>query len=278
MRKVILIIFSLLLFFLTAHNTYAQTESPFNPLRNFLKILFSFNPGQPGSPPPPPGPTLPITPGTIPPIDTNLDRYFPNPLGPVSPNLDSYTRTAVSACFAKKTLYEQASGYTGMAWQILAGIHYLEAGCSDRSLVSGRAIGSVEPDLAGECSSGLSGPGIPIPVPGGCGMASLLDSAIYAGKHLQGKIGKNPENYQELVIAFGRYNGYGNQNCGRTPYTSCPPYFESEDHIYPLNWLDCPRHCTMYLVYCADHVKCNPPVVFQRPGALTILRILDGRL
>lgn len=272
MKKNVLIIFSLFIFFAAAHNSYAQTSSPFDLLRDILRILFNFQnaPISPGTPPI-------VSPGISPPTNTSLDRYFPNPLGPVSSNLDSSTRNAVSACFSKQSLYEQASGYTGMAWQILAAIHYLEAGCSDRSLVSGRPIGSVEPDLAGECSSGLSGPGIPIPVPGGCGMASLLDSAIYASKHLQAKISKNPENYQELVIAFGRYNGYGNSNCGRTPYTGCPRYFESEDHIYPLSWFD-DRHATMYLVYCADHVMCNPPKIFERPGALTVLRILDGRL
>ena len=165
-----------------------------------------------------------------------------------------------------------------MQWQILASIHYLEAGCSNRSLVSGRAIGSCEPDLDGECSSGAIGPGVPIPLPQGCcGMASLLDSAIYAGRHLQAKIGKNPENFQELVMALGRYNGYRNSNCGKTPYSYCPPLFQSEDHIYAMNWFDSPRHDIMYLVYCADHVQCNPPRLFQRPGAMTVLRILTGQ-
>ena len=274
MKKIVLLIISLALFFILAHRSYAAPIPPFDLLRDLLKILFSFQ----SAPdiPAPPDVTPIIPPATTPPL-SDINQYLPKPLNPISPNLTAYNRNDVLTCLNKKTTYELATGYTGIPWQILAAIHYLEASCGEGSLVSGRAIGTCEPDLAGECSTGRSGPGIPIPLPGGCcGMASLSDSAIYAGKHLQGKIGKNPVNFQDLVIAFDRYNGLGNQNCGVTPYKSCPRYFESEDHIYPLNWFDTPRHNTMYLVYCADHVKCNPPKIFARPGALTVLRILSG--
>lgn len=269
MKKVVLIIFSIFFFLAAAHNAHAQTPSPFDLLRDLLKIIFSFQ-NLPSIPPPD------ITP---PSGDSSLDRYFPSPLDPVSPKLTDFDRNSVLTCLNRRTLYEQAASSTGLAWQILAGIHYLEARCTDRSLVSGRPIGANEPDVVrgGGCSTGLRGPGIPIPLPGGgCGFATLLDTAIYAARHIQGKIGKNPDNFEELVKAFGRYNGTGNANCGRTPYTNCPPYFEGEDHIYPMNWFDS-RHGTMYLVYCADRVKCNPPQLYQRPGALTVLRILEGK-
>lgn len=281
MKKFILFFLSLIIFFTAAQTTLANT-GPTELLGDLLKILFSSQ--NVDIPPTTPFPTPEVSPGTSPgvtppdvPPAGDVNKYFPKPLNPISNNVTNYVRSTVAYCLNKKTIYEQASGYTGMPWQILASIHYLEAGCGEGSLVSGRAIGTCEPDLAGECSSGRSGPGIPIPLPGGCcGMASLMDSAIYAGRHLQGKIGRIPANFQDLVISFGRYNGLGNQNCGVTPYKYCPRIFESEDHIYPLNWFDIPRHDVMYLVYCADHVKCNPPVIFQRPGTMTILRILTG--
>lgn len=281
MKKAVLIIFSLFLFFTLSHKIYAANP-PVDLLKDLLQILFSFQ----TSPNLPPVDNTPIPPpNTTPPADTtpgptsppgSINQYFPKPLNPISNKIPAYEKSAVLACQSKRTLYEQASSYTGVAWQILAAIHYVEANCREGSLVSGRQIGLVEPDLAGECSTGKSGLGVPIPVAGGCGMASLLDSAVYAARHLKGKIGKNPGDFKDLVIAFGRYNGLGNQNCGRTPYSHCPPYFESEDHIYPLNWFD-DRHGTMYLVYCADHVQCNPPKLFERTGALTVLRILTGK-
>lgn len=287
MKKLILLIFSLIIFFTVAQTVLANT-GPTELLRDLLKILFSFQ--SVDIPPTTPFPTPEVSPDTTPgvtppdvPPAGDVNKFFPNPLNPISDNITSYTRSQVMTCLSKIDMYEQASTYHGVPWQILAAIHYLEDNCGSGSLVSGRAIGAIEPDLKGECSSGIDGPGIPVPVgvdqygDPGCGFRTLLDSAIYAGKHLQSKIGKNPSDYQDLVMAFGRYNGLGNQNCGVTPYSNCPRLFESEDHIYPLNWFDKPRHNVMYLVYCADHVKCNPPVVFQRPGALTVLRILSGK-
>src|SRR3989344_6378606 len=184
MKKIVLLIISLALFFILAHRSYAAPIPPFDLLRDLLKILFSFQ----SAPdiPAPPDVTPIIPPATTPPL-SDINQYLPKPLNPISPNLTAYNRNDVLTCLNKKTTYELATGYTGIPWQILAAIHYLEASCGEGSLVSGRAIGTCEPDLAGECSTGRSGPGIPIPLPGGCcGMASLSDSANYAGKHQPG--------------------------------------------------------------------------------------------
>lgn len=282
-KKIIILVICLILFFSAVNKASAADSTSFDMVRDILKILFENQDGTGIHNPPITGPhNPPVTypPISGPPVDPSVDRYLPTPLNPISNNLSASEKSGVLFCQSKKSIYEQAGAYRGINWQILAAIHYLEASCGDGSLVSGRAIGSNEPDVvAGEgCSSAVSGPGVPYPIAGGgCAFRSLIDTAIYAARHLQGKIGKNPENYQELVTALGRYNGLGNRNCGKTPYSGCPPYFESEDHIYPVNWLD-GRHDTMYLIYCADGRTCPTPQPVRRiPGGITILRILSGR-
>lgn len=180
-----------------------------------------------------------------------------------------------------ETIYQQAEAETGVPWQLLAGKHFVEGGSSPtKSLVSGREIGTNEPDVVrgGGCSSQVVGKGIPIPLEGGgCGFSSLLDSAIYAGNHLKNKIGKAPSTFQEAVTALSRYNGGGNSNCGNgVPYAGCPKEFEGEDDPYPLNYFD-KKHDPMYLIYCADLTRCDPPQVFRRPGVMTIVRGITGQ-
>lgn len=181
----------------------------------------------------------------------------------------------VTKCLTNKSVYQSASSMTQIPWQILAGIHYREGGCNrNQSLVGGRIIGQREPDVR-HCSSSPSGPGIPIPLPGGgCGFTNLLSSAVYAGNHLKTKNpeGGNavPDSFQILVTSLGRYNGIGNRNCNKTPYTYCPPGYYDEDHPYPLNFFDKDKHDVMYLVYCADYTKCEPPRRFNGLGALTV--------
>lgn len=195
-----------------------------------------------------------------------------------------FTVNSVAKCLGNVEVYRKAEQITGVPWKILAGIHYVEGNCgSDRSLVSGREIGVIEPDIGRNCSTAHIGPGYPTPVwnPSngaflGCKFTNLLDTAIYGGNHLKGKIGgKVPQSIEELAKALGRYNGLGNANCGRVnavmPY--CPPKYENYDHIYPFSKLD-KVHERMYLVYCADYTKCNPPKEFTRIGVLTVARIL----
>jgi len=180
-------------------------------------------------------------------------------------------------CRKNYAVYEAAQNLTGVPWHILAGIHNMEGSCSStKSLVSGRSIGALEPDVGRNCSYQDNGLGKPIPMAGGCGFRSLLDTAVYAGNHLKGKIGKVPNNIQEYAKALGRYNGIGNANCGRVNATMpyCPPPYEGYDHIYPFSKYDA-IHEKMYLVYCADYTKCNPPKEYTRAGALVISNILS---
>lgn len=179
-------------------------------------------------------------------------------------------------------VYKRASSETGISWEILAGIHYLEGSFGpNQSLVSGRAIGANEPDVR-SCSN-TGGLGIPIPLSsGGCGFNSLLDSAVYAGNHLKAKIrGGVPQGFEDLVKALSRYNGGGNSNCDdnppyqrRSPYTGCPRQFEGEDDAYVMNFFDS-RHAIMYIIYCGDRTKCSTPQVFQRPGVATVIKIIS---
>jgi|GEM_PF-3670732 len=192
----------------------------------------------------------------------------------------SYPSSYVSEarkCLKNRSAYQLASSYTGVPWQIMAGIHYVEGNCgANKSCVSGRTLGVNEPDLYGNCTL-QGGVGKPVPIGGGCGFRTLSDSCIYAANHLKGKIGKVPSTIQDLAKALGRYNGIGNANCDRVnasmPY--CPARYEGFDHIYPFSKYDA-IHQTMYLVYCADYTRCNPPKIFQRIGVLTIANILSN--
>ena len=222
-------------------------------------------------------PTKLLSPTMTSTVPSNL---LPNPLAPIASQALNF-KQSITSCLINRSIYDAASSQTGVPWEMLAAIHYIEGACgTNKSLVSGRTIGTNEPDIVrgGGCSSKISRPGIPVPLPaGGCGFYSLLDSAIYAGNHIKGKIGKIPENFQELAKAFSRYNGGGNSNCGSTPYPYCPELFEGEDDTYVVNMLD-KKHETMYLVYCADLTKCNPPKIYSRPGAATVIRLITNQL
>lgn len=216
-------------------------------------------------------------------ISGDIQNLLPNPLPPETDGVQK-AREEIQALLAKNpgniAVYKEAAAQTGIPWQVLAGKHYIEGSMgANKSLVSGRTIGTDEPDVrrsGGGCSSGSTGPGKAVPVPGGCGFNTLLDSAIYAGNHLKSKIGGNPpQSFEELVKALSRYNGGGNSNCGRgVPYHFCPPDFEGEDDPYPMNYFDT-KHNLMYLIYCADLTKCNPPKIFPRPGVMTIIRAIS---
>jgi len=222
-------------------------------------------------------PSSPPTPSSKP---SSSNTLLPNPLPAISSKALRF-KQSISSCLINRAVYEEASSKTGVSWEILAALHYNEGSCiSSNSLVSGRKIGENEPDIvrSGGCSSGSSGPGIPFPLPGGgCGFKTLLDTAIYAGNHFKGKIGKAPSSFEELAKAFSRYNGGGNSNCGKTPYTSCPRLFEGEDDPYVVSMFD-KKYEGMYLVYCADRTKCTPPRAYERPGAATIIRLMVNQI
>lgn len=209
-----------------------------------------------------------ILPGSIPPAPANWTEVKALIVGAFNKHPELIDR------------YKEASMQTGVPWQLLAGIHFVEKGGGpepDTSLVSGRIIGETEPDInPAKCASGRAGPGIPIPIGGGCGFSSQTDSMIYAAKHLVEKINKIPSTFQEAVTALSRYNGGGNANCGEgLPYSPCPPAFDGEDDPYAMADFDeVHMSSKMYLIFCPDGVRCSSPRIFGRPGVMGVVRTL----
>lgn len=214
---------------------------------------------------------------------SDITGLLPNPLTQTVANWTDI-KSQIIAAFNKHPelieTYKQASAETGLPWQVLAGLHFVETGSGpgpDSSLVSGRKIGQAEPDVSPvKCASGVSGPGIPVPLGGGCGFSNQLDSAIYAANHLAEKIGKLPSTFPEVVEAMSKYNGGGNANCGEgLDYGPCPPQFFGEDDPYAMaDFDDAHSHDKMYIIFCADFARCNPPRKFGRPGAIGVVRAL----
>lgn len=239
-------------------------------------------------------PNAPINPGDPLPsgvIPTGPDGSpFPTlPNGPIPVGLNDLLNTntpppdrfraSIQTCLANKNLYQQAvamaksiHGVQEIPWQLLSGIHFTEGSCNtNQSLISGRKIGAPEPDRAGTCSPQNIGPCRTVPIGTGCGYRTFLDSACDGTRILLQKSGGSITTVEQLAKGLAGYNGWGNTNCGKTPYRSCPPQFKGEDHPYPFNLFDA-RHTPMYLVYCADGVKCNPPREYTRPGALSVIK------
>lgn len=291
--KHIIIIISFL--FVTSHSTFALSEGlvpeidpgpggggSVQTLEKILDILFSNKkkvyPTVP-IPSPTPDPLVPTPtwpPGTTPTPTIPLPTRNPNnSILNLNYNYPQQYVDNARPCLANSNVYKEVETTTGVMWEIVAGIHLIEGSCgSQKSCVSGRAIGANEPDLHGNCTQADTGIGKPNPLPGGgCGFTNLLDSCVYGANHLIGKIGKTPTTLEDFAKALGRYNGTGNANCGKTPFVGCPPPYEGYDHIYPMSKYD-DAHQTMYLVYCADGVKCNPPQIFQRIGVLTAASIV----
>lgn len=172
--------------------------------------------------------------------------------------------------------YQAVERATGVPWQVLAGIHYREGSLDpNMSLASGRQIGEREPDIerGGGCSSEYT-EGEPVALPGGgCGFRTFTDSAIFAANHLKGKNGGSvPASFPELAKSLAYYNGYpGNSNCYHgAPYPNCPAQFPGDDNPYVMSLFDKP-HEIMYIIFCNDGVKCNPPNQDPRPGVASVI-------
>ncbi len=171
---------------------------------------------------------------------------------------ESYFSTFIQPNLSAELMntYAAAEKETGVPCEILAGIHFVEAANNPNgSLVSGRALGTPEPDAGGKI------------------FRSLLETAVYAGEHLKGKVGGAIGDAQTAITALSRYNGGGNSNCQLgypypIPYGGCPRAFEGEDDPYPTSFLD-GKHDSMYLLYCADRTACAPQI-FERPGSFTV--------
>jgi hypothetical protein len=175
-----------------------------------------------------------------------------------SPKGEAYFNSYIKGNLTPELMntYAAAEKETGVPCEILAGIHFVEAGNNpEGSLVSGRKLGTPEPDAGGEV------------------FRSLLETAKYAGDHLKGKVGGNISDAETAITALSRYNGGGNSNCQLgypypIPYGGCPRAFEGEDDPYPTSFLN-NKHDSMYLLYCADHTACAPQI-FERPGSFTV--------
>ncbi|MBI1863564.1 hypothetical protein HYS00_05610, partial [Candidatus Microgenomates bacterium] len=159
---------------------------------------------------------------------------------------ESEVYAIIATCLNNKQVYLDAEQATGVPWYILAAIHYREGSCGPRnSVVSGRGLGDNEPDVVAGigCSTDDVGPGKPIVRPeGGCMFDTLLNTAIYGGNLLKGKVDGNLNTIENIIKALSRYNGGGNHNCGAgregVPYTGCPALCEGEDEPYPMNKFD----------------------------------------
>jgi len=152
--------------------------------------------------------------------------------------------------------YALAEQESGVPCELFAAMHFVEANNDPtRSLVSGRPLGTPEPDAGGKIFN------------------TLYDTAIYSANNLLGKVGGSIGDVQTLITALSRRSGGGNANCQLgypypIPYNNCPRQFEGEDDAYPMNWLS-DRYSTMYLLFCADNTQC-PPQVWERPGSYTV--------
>jgi hypothetical protein len=160
------------------------------------------------------------------------------------------------------SVYKEAERQTGIPCEVFAGLHYVEGGNGpNQSLISGRQLGTPEPDEGGRV------------------FTTLLDTATYVADRIKGKVGGDVSTWEKLVTALSRYNGGGNRNCksnfigGSVPYFyipgHCPPLYEGEDDPYALSWFD-QKHSQMYLLYCADNTPCTPPQELLRPGVMTV--------
>lgn len=132
--------------------------------------------------------------------------------------------------------YEYAEQETGIPCEVVAGIHWVEAGLNANQSV----------------------------FDGGSLHGTLKEDAKAAMEHLiskwPGTFDKNNMEYQDLVAAIAGYNGYGNLNCSaETRWLNggkCPAQFDFEDHPHALGYID-DRHSDMDLIYCLDFVEFN---------------------
>lgn len=166
---------------------------------------------------------------------------------------------------------------SGVACEILVGIHYMEASWwDDGSFIDGGPISRVYPvETAGLCSA-YNG----IWIEGsGCKIDTLQDVAYYAANVIKDKMAyhlgygwRPPANFQEMVGAMSKYNGGGNHNCNNfvpVAYSGpCPAPWYGDDDAYVMTHFDTP-HQTMFIFYCHDGVHCAPPYANTRGGTAT---------
>ena len=204
-------------------------------------------------------------------------NLLPNPIPPsagaISP--DSFS-TLDSGQVVPSAVY--GAEKSGVACELLVGIHYIEATWDDTgSFIDGGAISRYYPvETAAMCTNynGTWG-GESL----GCKIDTLQDVAYYAGNIIKDKMAyhlgygwRPPATFQEMVGAVSKYNGGGNHNCNNfvsVAYSGpCPAPFYGDDDAYAMTHFDGP-HQTMYIFYCFDGVRCDPPYANTRDGAAT---------
>jgi len=156
--------------------------------------------------------------------------------------------------------YQYAEEQTGMPCEVVAGIHWTEAGLDiNGSVFSGAAL-----------------------------EMSLKEDAKAAMEHLislwPGTFDKNNIQYEDLVAAIANFNGPGNMNCSYDFQDNarptrwrqggkCEAQFFGEDHPHPLGWID-QRHSDMDLAYCMDFIEWS----CQTEGTETELQAAADRI
>lgn len=208
-------------------------------------------------------PPLPEIPPIAEPGDSTTYTSLTDILSPDNLGVDSDIAKAAAQCSENIPVYKQAEAVTGVPWQVLAGVHYVEASidiaCNpQRSLTSGRLIGKeletdvesaercqqFNPDNTYEFSHYAYNPVTHKNVPVyGCRFQSLYDSALdSAYVILRSLPDGNINNFRSVVTALSSYNGGGNTNCNeQVPYAhsaACPPLYPGEDDPYALSLFD----------------------------------------
>ncbi len=189
------------------------------------------------------------------------------------------TLNGAKSCLKNQAVYRRVEQETGLAWQMVAGVHLVEGSCgSTASCYSGRIFGENEPDMRGNCTPHAR------KVAGGCVFDNLLNSCIDGARHFIDKIGKIPRTVPEFAAAARGYNGIGNDNCrpGFSPYKWCPAAFPGADHTHAMSWFNGDLICNqnpnaqycMYKIFCTDGGKCPYGTRQNRLGSVTVAKIL----
>ncbi len=191
-----------------------------------------------------------------------------------SATYNEWKEKVIAACMTETNLaaYREANARTGVPVELLAATHYREGSCgSNKSLISGRDIGAAEPDNHNQTYHSLTATAI-----------ASAEELLGKNPNLLSDLGSNDPNraIQALAITTARYNGGGNRNCGRgidqsnfDPAFQCPAPFNGYDDSYVMNFFD-QAHSKMYVIYCSDGKKCTELTPDQRPGVLTMYKML----
>lgn len=241
-------------------------------------------------------PTTTPQPGFIPPpgsapLSPELQNTIPQGEPPAGACTDLVNRALLNLGNHPSNLevYRQAGTQTGVPWEAIAAIHYIETGGSfnpNGSCISGRPIGAQEPDNGNQT------------------YGSLLETCVAAAEEFKGKtgmvnhvVGKNgmpaPNAYQMLAGQFASYNAPTQSECamggsngnydfiytgatwpGIPDNGQCRPKGEKyvgDRHIYATACLD-DAHKNMWFHF---HYGGRVQEYTNRVGAITLIRAIQ---